>query len=382
MRCIPLKKIGLLLLTLIMCVSLGACGAVEKNDEGFLKNLGKALEASWENQEKASSGDVVYKEHLRSQVNVELEKLGSYSDYTFADERLSELAKQYFDALDHQLEGLVYYDADHTQYTRIYTGEGYNQKVKALYYIENEYGLNVSESNRRILNDYVASGERLIAIAGILDQPLKLEDTGRECEMILENTTKYDLTNVRLVFNLVDDDGIVVSSSTDYIENWPAGTKYRTSFYKNDVTFSTVEMCIEHNTNYSMTPFVPVEYTNNMVIEITPPELPAELSYGYRKRTYTTCIVNSFRYDVSSWSDGLAGLRFYFSGVKTYDKNGDKTNGSCRFAYKLLAEDGTVAGSGTVHQGTIRTGEDFKDVDAYCSNIAPGKYTLVLEDDF
>lgn len=115
MRCISLKKIGLLLLTLIMCASLCACGAVEKNDEGFLNNLGKALEASWKNQEKASSGDVVYKEHLRSQVNVELEKLGSYNDYTFADERLSELARQYFEALDHQLEGLVYYDADHTQ---------------------------------------------------------------------------------------------------------------------------------------------------------------------------------------------------------------------------------------------------------------------------
>lgn len=378
-----MKRIGLIFLAFALCVSLCACGSTEKNDEGFLTNLGKALEASWKDAEKASSGDVVYKEHLRNLVNVELEKLGSYEDYTFSDKRLSELAKQYFDALDRQLEGLVYYDADYSQYSRIYTGQGYNQKVKALYYIENEYGLNVSEKNYRALKDHVASGERLIAIAEIVEQPLKLEDTGRTCEMILENTTKYDLNNVRLVFNFLDDAGVIVSNVTDYVENWPAGTKYRASIHKNsDVTFSSVEMCLEHNTNYSLTELVPVAYVNNMTVEITPPELPAELSYGYRNRTYTTCIVNTFRYDISSWSDGLAGVRLYFSGVKTYDKNGDKTNGNCRFAYKLLAEDGTVAGSGTVHQSTIRTGEDFKEANAYCNNLAPGKYTLVLEDDF
>lgn len=377
-----MRKISCLLLSLVICISLCACGNAEKNDEGFLNNLGKALEASWKISEKSSSGDVVYKEHLRNLVNIELEKLGSYDDYTFQDERLGELARQYFEALDCQLEGLVYYDADHSQYSRIYTGRGYNQKVKALYYIQNEYGLEVSEKNSRTLKDHVASGERLIAVAGILDQPLKLEDMGRECEIILENTTQYDLNNVRLVFNMLDDAGVIVSNTSDYVENWPAGTKYRTSVYKNDVEFSTVEMCIEHNSNYSITEFVPVEYINNMIIEITPPDLPAELSYGYRKRTYTTCIVNTFRYDISSWSDGLASLRFYFSGVKTYDKDGDKTNGNCRFAYKLLAEDGSVVGSGTVHQSTIKTGEDFKDVDAYCSNIAPGKYTLILEDEF
>ena len=251
-----MKKIAYILLILAMCISLCACGQVEKNDEGFLNNLGKALEASWKDSEKDSSGDVVYKEHLRGLVNTELEILGSYEDYTFEDERLSELARQYFEALDRQLEGLVYYDADHMQYSRIYTGQGYNQKVKALYYIENEYGLNVSDKHYRTLKDHVASGERLIEIAKILDQPLNLEDTGRNCEIVLENTTKYDLDNVRLVFNLLDDAGVVVSNNTDYVESWPAGTKYRATLYKNDADFTTVEMCLEHNTNYSFTDFV------------------------------------------------------------------------------------------------------------------------------
>lgn len=378
-----MKRIRNLLLIFIMCASLCGCGKVEKNDEGFLTNLGKALEASWKDSEKDSSGDVVYKEHLRNLVNVELETLGHYDDYTFEDERLSELAKQYFEALDRQLEGLVYYDADYSQYSRLYTGQGYNQKAKALYYIENEYGLNVSEKNYRTLKDHVASGERLIAIGEIIKQPLTLEDTGRNCEIILENTTKYDLDNVRLVFNFIDDAGIIVSNTTDYVEKWASGSKYRASLYKNnDVKFSTVEMCIEHNTNYSLTEVVPVEYVNNMVVEITPPELPAEMKYGYGKRTYATCIVNSFHYEVSSWSDGLAHVRLHFAGVKTYDRNGDNANGSCRFTYKLLAEDGTLAGSGSVHQGTIKTGETFKDANASCSGIAPGKYTLILENDF
>ncbi len=374
-----MKKIICWFLAVIMCIGLSGCGAVEKNDEGFLTNLGKALDVTWKNEKQ---NDVVYKEHLRSLVNKELECLGSYTDYTFTDERLAELAKQYFEALDSQLEGLIYYDADHSTYSKIYTGQGYNQKVKALYYIQNEYGLTVSDNNVRTLSDYVASGERLLAIENLTTQPLVLENKGNTCEMVIENTTKYDLSDIRLIFNFKDKDGVIVYDSTDYIDAWASGAKFRTTLHTSNVgEFDSIVMCIEDNSSYALSSFVPVEYVNSMIIEIQSPELPMELSYGYRNRTYTSCIVDAFRYEISSWNDGLANVRLYFSGKKTYDKDGDNTNGNCRFAYKLLAEDGTVAASGTVHQSTIKTNEVFKDTDTHCGNIAPGKYTLILEND-
>ncbi len=374
-----MKKTICLFLAVVICFMLCSCGAaVEKNDAGFLTNLGKALEASWKDGQKV---ETVYKEHLRSLVNAELDQLGSYSEYTFADAQLAELAKQYFDALDRQLEGLIYYDSDHTTYSKIYTGEGYNQKVKALYHLQKEFGLTVSEKNTRTLADYVASGERLLAIENLTAQPLVLESMGNKCEMVLENTTKYELSNIRLVFRFMDEDDVVVHDYTDYINIWAPGSKYRTTIHTSNVSFVRAEMCIEHNTSYVLSDTVPVEYVNNMVIEIQPPELPMELSYGYRNRIYTSCIVENFHYEINNWNDGLASVKLYFSGKKTYDKDGENTNGNCRFAYKLLAEDGTVAASGTVHQSTIKTNEVFKDTDAYCSNVAPGRYTLILEND-
>ena len=68
-----MKKILALLLVLSLCFSLCACGEVEKNDAGFVTNLGKALDARWKLSNKESSTDATtYKQNLTEIVNAEL----------------------------------------------------------------------------------------------------------------------------------------------------------------------------------------------------------------------------------------------------------------------------------------------------------------------
>ena len=154
-----MKKILALLLVLSLCFSLCACGEVEKNDAGFVTNLGKALDARWKLSNKESSTDATtYKQNLTEIVNAELKVLGSYSDYTFTDTKLTELAQLYFEALNKQLEGIPYYGVDDTAYYKIFTSQGYNQRAKVMYEINNMYGLKVADNNTSTLTDFLVLG--------------------------------------------------------------------------------------------------------------------------------------------------------------------------------------------------------------------------------
>lgn len=376
-----MKKIISLILVLTMCLFMSSCGEVERNDEGFITNLGKALDARWKLSGQEVPTDVPYKDYLKNLINTELEVLGSFSDYTFTDSTLAGYAEQYFAALDKQLEGANYYEVDDMLYNKVFASQGYNQRAKVLYHIYNDYGISVNKKYTSTLQDFLTLGEKVIAIEDLTSQPLTLENRGNECEISLENTTKYDLSSIELTFNLLDDEDIILSSTPVYLDNWPAGSKNKISVWTDQVEFSHVQMNIEDYSNSIITEFVPVEYINEMIINISPVELPKEVSSGYNNHIQSSCIVNDFQYEVSFWDNGKASLTLHFSGIKTYDENGDDANAYCNFAYKMLAEDGTVVASGTVFQDAIKTNESFKDAQGYADGIVPGNYTLVIEDD-
>ncbi len=376
-----MKKVISLFLVIAMCLSLCACGEVEKNDEGFITNLGKALDARWKLSNAETPANVAYKDHLKTIVNAELEVLGSFSDYTFTDSKLAGYAEQYFAALDKQMEGTSYYGVDDALYAKIFTSQGYNQRAKVMYHIHNEYGLTVNEKNTSTLQDFLTLGEKVIAIENITTQPLTLENKGNECEIVIENTSKFDLSGVQLTFNLLDEADVIAFSSPVYVESWPSGSKFRATVWTNQVAFTHAEMNIEDFANSIATDFVPVEYLDEMVINISPVDLPKEVSNGYGDHIQSSCIVNDFRYEVGYWNNGKAGLNIYFSGTKTYDENGDDANGYCNFAYKILSESGTVVASGTIYQDAIKANESFQDANGYADSIAPGNYTIVVEDE-
>lgn len=370
-----MKKVISLLLAFTICLSLCACGQVEKNDSGFIANLGSALDARWRVAEQGGND----KDSVKSAINTELSVLGSFDEYTFEDSKLEEYAEQYFEALNNQLEGIQYQGVDNSLYFQYYVSGGYNQRVKLIYLINSEYGLTVNKNNASILEEFLTLGEKITAIENLTVQPLTLKSTGDECELTLENTTKYELSSIKLNFNLLDDAGNIVGTEYAYIGTLLSGNKETITIRPERMDFTQAQMNIEMEWEEIATEFVPVEYINDMIINISAQDLPKEVNRGYGNRIESSCIVEDFSYEVD-WYDGKGSVDLHFSGTKTYDKDGENTNGYCGFVYKLIGEDGGVVDSGSVMSSSIKTNETFNE-SGYAFDITPGNYTLVIEND-
>ena len=103
------------------------------------------------------------------------------------------------------------------------------------------------------------------------------------------------------------------------------------------------------------------------------PDVPQTISdTGYYA---SSCKVTGITYKVSG-----DDVTFYFTGEKTYDKNGNGYSQSCKIGWKLYDEDGYVVDSGTCYTTSIKVGEKFKDAKCNANNvIEQGKtYRLVI----
>ena len=379
-----MKRITAVILCLVMVIGLCACGGTAKNDEGFLKNLAAALNARWSESEKGNTGNLSTSDYYLKLVSLEKQKLGSFSEYTFTDGKLAELAKAYFDALDKQEEGAKLYDSDSVRYTKLFTTEGYNMRAKAIKQIHDSYGLNINSAHASTLEEMLALGTKVIGIEKLPEQKLVLENTGNEAVTVIENIAGFDIDGLSINVRLIDKDGVVVDTLSDYIDHFAAGAKQRFSVYTRGKEFEKMEMSFSQNATSIQTGFLPVEYVDNMIIELVLPELPAEFSYGYRGRAYTSCIIDEVKYDVRNWNEGTASLDILASGTKTYDRKDTKkalATNSISLVVKIIDDNGTVLGSGTIYVDNLRTGDSFKDDESYINcNLAPGRYYLVIED--
>ena len=377
-----MKRVLAITLAIIMCLSLCAC-STEMNDAGFVTNLTKGLEARWKISDSSTTFTSLdaYMEHLYKCVDAELSMLGAYSDYTFVDENLAALAEQYFVALESQREGIQYYESDYNKYEELFTTKGYNKRAELIYLISKEYNLQVSKNNFSTLSDFIVLGEKVNAIEDILSQDLLLEFTGMYYELVIENTTKYDLSGAQLNFTLNDDAGVGIYTVSTYVDTWTAGSKINASVYPNEHDFASVEMSIYINSGRIGTNPVPIEHVNNLIIDIVAPDLPMELSCGLLGKVFSTVIINSFDYEVDYWPDGTASANLFFSGTKTFDKDGENGSNPSGFSYKLYDVDNVVVRSGIVYVYDLAVGESFKNADGYTGDLEPGTYRLVLADD-
>ena len=172
---------------------------------------------------------------------------------------------------------------------------------------------------------------------------------------------------------IVDDNGNILYSKTiikkssqskvtiDYDEITDAFTNTGTLYYTvyNDyVSFDAISKELEK-----------IPWT--VTIEL--PNVPQTISdTGYFA---SSCKVTGITYEVSG-----DDVTFYFTGEKTYDKNGNSYSQSCKIGWKLYDEDGYVVDDGTCYTTSIKVGEKFKDASATAYNIIEqGKtYRLVI----
>ena len=126
-----IKKSLAILLVLLISLSMCAC-SVTKNDERFLKNLQRGLEARWTLTEKEPStpeSNSDNKDSLKKFVNAELTAIGDISEYIFEDSNLKAYAQSYVNALISQSDGISYYGTDEAKYEELFVTNGLVQRA-------------------------------------------------------------------------------------------------------------------------------------------------------------------------------------------------------------------------------------------------------------
>ena len=158
-----MKKILSWLLVAVMVLSLCACGGtVEKNDDGFLINLGKGLAQRWAASEEMpsdySSKNAEKQDKLKL-INLEKDAIGSLEEYTFANSDLKNLAEQYVAALDSQAEGLKYLGNDPETYRSLYTEKGYYVRASVISQLVYDYNFKTNAKYENYLNDLLDAAD-------------------------------------------------------------------------------------------------------------------------------------------------------------------------------------------------------------------------------
>jgi len=381
-----MKRIITLLLALSLLAALCACTAiVPKNDKTYLNNMKKGLEARWKISNSGETFDTTsaFKDNLRDCVNSELNAIGDLSSYTFEDPELAQIAEDYNAALQSQLDGIQYYGSNDAKYDEMFNKNGYNARAIIISVLVEKYEFSVDPSYANTMDDFVNLGRMLTAMQKLITDDLTLECTGGQTyELIIENSTEFDLSGAILNFNLFDSDGVLLETTSAYMESWKAGSKNRASVYAAK-EFSSVEMMIQYISNTGSlveTDYSPISFVNNMQIEITlKSSLPHEYSYSNsRGDVYTRCQVTDFSYEADYWNNGKATVSIAIGGKKTYDAEGSSYSRSCHIGWKLYNEKGVVVDSGTFFSGDAKVGESFSGCTAYASDLGAGKYELEL----
>ncbi len=391
-----MKKVVKMVFLLILCLSLFGCGPSEKNDDVFIKNLGKALEARWKITDSSNTNNMTneeYRNHLSKAIQSEIDKLGNYEDYTFSNEKISLYAMNYIEALAMQKDGAQYYGIDDTKYTEMF-GQGYINRCELIYLLNNESPLSVGTSYKDSLDAVLQNGKncyeedkKLIALDDMLADDLALEFNGDDYVFTLKNTTEYNYESVTLEFIICDSSGTEVNTAYVYLDNFKSGTTIKDAVYMYG-NYDTVKVhgyyYRDYNNGYQacITNDQKVALINNYKIEIVlRTELPVEVKYSLSSgRVYTKCNITSFSYEEGYWSNGSASMTLHFSGEKTYDRDGDSNDSYCHFGWKLYNEDEVVVDSGSVYTDKVSVGEKFADATCYVSDLSPGTYYLDIID--
>lgn len=254
------------------CLILGGCGTTATNtsgsaqsqtayaDEEFIQSLSDGLEARWELNNKYATqydeDEFLYgsDEHIdlyTSYVEAELAEISQYKDADFKDTALKEKALAYIQAVEDQKEAIGYINVDDVKYAESWE-DAYSERAKLLDDFVNTYGLTVSKEVQATLDD-MQNKATLVKKDESKDQAVqdmlsaaKLELVERESdwktyEAVIENTTGMDIADLPVNINLLDEDGVIVSTEYDQISNLKQGQKAKITVMT-DQSFETAEI--------------------------------------------------------------------------------------------------------------------------------------------
>ena len=209
-------------------------------DEEFVKAVAQCLDARGKQTDSLAS-DEYTSEVMDDAIKTELDAVEAYEGGLFEDPDLASAADEYIAALKASK------GTDYTAYNNSWT-TAYNQRVAALYKINEISPIEVSEDHKSTLNDLLATGEESTVAQGFLDtavfekeEPEYEGETFFTYSAVLENDSDINFYYFSFNINLLDADGVVVETQVASTDNWAPGTKHRFEFMT-DAKFETIEV--------------------------------------------------------------------------------------------------------------------------------------------
>lgn len=237
-------KKELKILMMILTISLMIVGCSKKDsycDKDFLKAMAQGLDARWNIQDvQFETGSEEHYNQYTKYVDAELSKVKKYKDEKFKDSKLQELAIQYINQLKEQKRALKYLTTDYDKYGKIWE-KAYNERSKLIVEINKKYKLDVSEKNKKMLQEMKVNSEKVIS-----EEEMKktLEDTFAKAKMkkvsddygwceyktIVNNKTKTKFKDFSVNVKLLNKNGVVVETLYDSTQNWEPNSKVQFTF--------------------------------------------------------------------------------------------------------------------------------------------------------
>lgn len=236
----------------IMAIVICGCGSTkqaEKSteeayaDKDFMKDLAAGLEARWsvEEPEQYTEGDDASKEYYTEMVNAEYEKVTPYLDKKFKDSTLQQKAINYINMIKQQKEALKYLQVNYDKYDKLW-GEAYDERSKLIVDFIDNYGLTVSDKYKSTLDDFKTNAQEVAdkeikdsEVNAILSNMNFKKDKNssydwKNYNAIVKNTSSIDFDSFVADVNLLDKDGVIVESTTVYVNSWKQGAKTKFTF--------------------------------------------------------------------------------------------------------------------------------------------------------
>ncbi len=248
------KLVALLAVAMVVALSLCGCGQQAENNEpdyqdnAFLADLGKGLEARWDladKYEQEHPGEANTAESMKSFVQAELDKVEGYANAQFEDSKLREYAVSYINILNDCLEEADSYNVNNVDALMRWSSL-YDERTMLLKDIVDNYEVNISEKHQSNLNDLLSNGKAaqkteevkssLQAVADTAQFTFEPDEFGNvhSGTASVTNNTGSDFDTVTFDVQMYDENGVRTESTVASVNNWGNGetvvlTAYLTS---------------------------------------------------------------------------------------------------------------------------------------------------------
>lgn len=254
-----MNKLMTIIISILLLFSIGSfagcssSGGSDYADQDYIKSMAKGLEARWDLNDKYEDQEDT-KDTMEEYIQAELDQLTQYESASFEDTKLQEKALAYINCLKDSKEHLEWYFSDEN-YDK--WDEIYNERAVLIKDFVENYGLTVSSKHQATLDEFLMAGKEASEASEQEDAINKIvqklefevtEDDGygwKTYQAVFDNTTDFDIENVSIDVNLLDEEGTIVETQYVYGDNISKGQKAKMEF-ETDVSFDRIELKVDY----------------------------------------------------------------------------------------------------------------------------------------